>query len=330
MDGEVRTRCVPAPLVKSSCSEPAGKPEPERSRCCVGIDRLALYRRGGDALDAMRKRRTVLPAPGRFAGQVVAAADVRPWDAAAVSMVAALLEVPEPAASPAADWTSAGRLAAAATLVLGPGLQLASILLEPDTDSTVDAVGWIAAHPDRADLAQVLFLLAMPFMLGAALVYVLLSRRRSPRLAYAGGILLGFGFVGLSAVAGYETLAIALAQDGRFDSTALAEVLAEMSSPPAIAMLLILIPFCVLRPAHLGRRPVALTRRPARRCAPHRDLHPRGPLPQRGAWARPELRRSRDRVCRRMLDRLVCCGRESSARREVTERGGPRVGVIRP
>jgi hypothetical protein len=160
-------------------------------------------------------------------------------------MVAAMLNVPEPAASPAAHWTSAGRLAAIATLVLGPGFQLASILLEPDTASTVDAVQWIADHPDRADVTQVLFLLAMPFLLGTALVYVLLSRQRSPRLAYAGGILLGFGFVGLSGVAGYETLAIALAQDGRFDSTALAEVLAEMSSPPAIAMLLIFIPFAL-------------------------------------------------------------------------------------
>jgi hypothetical protein len=159
-----------------------------------------------------------------------------------MSISASILKSPEPTASPAARWTLAARLAAAGTLVLAAGLQLASILIEPDTDSTVEAVQWIADHPYRADLAQVLFLIAMPFYLGTALVYVLLSRQRSPRLAYAGGILLGFGFVGLTMVAGYETLAIALAQDGRFDSTALAEVLAEMSSPPAIAMLLIFIP----------------------------------------------------------------------------------------
>lgn len=57
-----------------------------------------------------------------------------------MSMVTSMFRVPEPAASPAAHWTSAGRLAAAGTLVLGPGLQLVSILLEPETDSTIDAV----------------------------------------------------------------------------------------------------------------------------------------------------------------------------------------------
>jgi hypothetical protein len=110
-------------------------------------------------------------------------------------MSVSMLKVPEPTASPAARWTSTGRLAAAGALVLGPGLQLASILIERETDSTLDAVQWIADDPDRANLSQVFFLLAMPFLLGTALVYVLLSRERSPRLAYAGGILLGCGFV---------------------------------------------------------------------------------------------------------------------------------------
>jgi hypothetical protein len=79
--------------------------------------------------------------------------------------------------------------------------------------------------------------------LGTVLVYVLLSRQRSPRIAYAGGILFGCGMVGLSAVHGYETLAYALAQDGRFDLTALADVVGAQSSTPAIVMLLIFLPF---------------------------------------------------------------------------------------
>jgi hypothetical protein len=83
----------------------------------------------------------------------------------------------------------------------------------------------------------------MPFLFGTVLVYVLLSRERSPRIAYAGGILLGCGFVGLTAVEGYETLAYALAQDGRFDLTALADVVGAQSSTPAIVMLLIFLPF---------------------------------------------------------------------------------------
>jgi hypothetical protein len=109
-------------------------------------------------------------------------------------------------------------------------------------DRTIDAFHWIADHPDLANLTKVFDLLAVPFLFGTVLVYVLLSRQRSPRLAYAGGLLYGCGMVGLSAVEGYETLAYALAQDGRFDLAALADV-SDQSSTPAIVMLLIFLPF---------------------------------------------------------------------------------------
>lgn len=72
---------------------------------------------------------------------------------------------------------------------------------------------------------------------------MLLSRRRSPRLAYTGGILLGFGLVSLSAVEGYQTLAVALAANGRIDLTALAGVIEETSSVAVMAMFLMFIPF---------------------------------------------------------------------------------------
>jgi hypothetical protein len=166
--------------------------------------------------------------------------------AAGTTAASAVADVSSPpnrrGASPAATWTSGGRFAAAGTLVAGAGFQLASIAIEPEADRTVDALHWTAGHPDQANLARVLFLLAIPFLVGTALVYVMLARQRSPRLAYAGGALFGCGMVGLSAVAGYETLAAALANDGRFDLTALAEV-ADGSSPPAVAMLLIFVPF---------------------------------------------------------------------------------------
>lgn len=155
--------------------------------------------------------------------------------------IASMLTIPEPAASPAAHWTSAGRIAGAGTLVLGAGLQLTSILIVGNRDSTLDEARWAADNPDRANLAASFFLFALPFLLGTALVFVLLSRRRSPRLAYTGGILLAIGFVYLSAVAGYETLAVMLAQDGRFDATTLAEALDE-PSPAAIVMFLLFIP----------------------------------------------------------------------------------------
>jgi hypothetical protein len=161
-----------------------------------------------------------------------------------MSILASTLKIPEPTASPAARWTSAARLAAAGTLVLGAGLQLAANSIGAQTGSTLDAAQWVVDHPDLANLANlasVSALLSVPFFLGTALVYVLLPRQRSPRLAYTTGILLGCGFVGLSAVEGYE--ALALAQDGRFNLTVLAEVVDEMSSPPRIAMMLTLLPF---------------------------------------------------------------------------------------
>ena len=164
-----------------------------------------------------------------------------------MSLVSSMLKVPKPEASPAANWTSAGRIAAAVTLVLAAAFPLASHLMAgligPRTDRTIDWFHWIANHPDLANLMKVFELLALPFLFGTALVYVLLSRQRSPRLAYAGGILFGCGMVGLSAVHGYETLAYALAQDGRFDLTALADVVGAQSSTPAIVMLLIFLPF---------------------------------------------------------------------------------------
>ena len=164
-----------------------------------------------------------------------------------MSLASSMLKVPNLAASPAANWTSAGRIAAATTLVLGAAFPLASHLIVdlwlPPSAGIIDWFHWIADHPDLANLTKVFDLLAVPFLFGTVLVYVLLSRQRSPRLAYAGGILLGCGYVGLTAVEGYETLAYALAQDGRFDLTALADVVGAQSSTPAIVMLLIFLPF---------------------------------------------------------------------------------------
>ena len=147
-----------------------------------------------------------------------------------------LLRVPEPAASPAARFSRAGRISAAATLMLGAGLQLAAFSIEPANAETIDRLRWIADHPAQANLAKLCDVLAMPFLFGSALVYVLLSRERSPRLAYVAGILLGIGLVGLSAVQGSETTLFGLAQDGRFDLVTLADAFEDLTIPPAIAM----------------------------------------------------------------------------------------------
>lgn len=142
--------------------------------------------------------------------------------------------------SPAARWTVGAAIGAAVTVVLADAFQLASHVIEPTTRDTVDRFAWIAGNPDAAAAAKSFDLLALPFLFGTTLVYVLLSRHRSPRLAYAGGVLFATGFVGLSAVEGYETLMLALVEDGRFETAALVDAVENgMSSGPGLVMMLL-------------------------------------------------------------------------------------------
>lgn len=160
-------------------------------------------------------------------------------------MAGSILRTPEPTASPAVSWSSAGRLVAAGTLVLGAAFELAanSIGTQELGSTTLDEVRWASENPGASNLILVFALLAVPFLAGSALVYTLLSKHRSPRLAYAGGALLGFGLVSLGAVEGYQTLAVALATDGRIDPAILAEVVEETSSLSIAVMFLMFIPF---------------------------------------------------------------------------------------
>jgi hypothetical protein len=156
-----------------------------------------------------------------------------------------LVRAPALAESPARRFTHVGRLAAALTLVLGAGLQLAAFIAEPRHEETIDRLEWIAANAGRADLAKSFDLLAMPFLFGTVVVYVLLTRERSRRLAYAGGVLLGCGMVGLTALQGYEILVFKLAQDSSYDLPALADVVDEASAP-MVVMFLLFIPGAIL------------------------------------------------------------------------------------
>lgn len=159
-----------------------------------------------------------------------------------------LIKPPERAMSPAARWTSLRRIAAAATLTLGAAFELAANSIGPQDPSTttLDVIRWAGDHSGAANLSFIFALLAVPFLVGQALVYVLLSKHRSPRLAYTGGILLGFGLVALSAVEGFQTLGIVLAGDARFDATALAHAVDQASSPAVVVMFLMFIPFTFL------------------------------------------------------------------------------------
>lgn len=121
-------------------------------------------------------------------------------------------------------------------MLLGAGFQVAAFATMPDFDDTGDRLQWIDEHAARADVSKVFDILAMPFLLGAVLVYLLLSRRRSPRLAYVGGALLGLGMVGLSMAQGFETLEFNLANDARFDLANLADAVDDVSTAPAIVL----------------------------------------------------------------------------------------------
>jgi hypothetical protein len=109
-------------------------------------------------------------------------------------------------------------------------------------DETSDRLEWAADHYIRAQLSKVFDSIAVPFLVGAAIVYLLLARRRSPRLAWAGGILLVMGMVGLAMVNGVETVTLGLADDARFDPATLGDAVDDLSTPSAIAMFVLFLP----------------------------------------------------------------------------------------
>jgi hypothetical protein len=152
-----------------------------------------------------------------------------------------LFSARESAAGPSAQWSPAGRAAAVTTLVVADALQLASHLGQPTLRSSRAALDWAATNSAAASLTKIFDILAVPFLLGTALVYVLLSRQRSPRLAYTGGAVLGCGLVGLAAIEGVESLAIVLAQDERTDMGGLAEAVDQAAGPAAVILLLLIV-----------------------------------------------------------------------------------------
>ena len=107
-------------------------------------------------------------------------------------------------------------------------------------------MNWIATHPTRADVSKTFDLLAVPFLLAGVIVYVLLTRERTPRLAWASGIVFGLGTCGLMAVQGWETLEFALVTDGRFRLAFLADVVDSVPTATAVAMGIMFIGCAVL------------------------------------------------------------------------------------
>lgn len=142
-----------------------------------------------------------------------------------------------------ATWPRAAAWTAVAVLVGAPSLQLASHLIEPTPQDTTARLTWISENATAATLAKSLDLVAVPVLLAVAVVYVLLSKQRSPRLSYMGGVLFATGLVGLAAVEGFETFAFVAVADGRFELSALADVGDnQFAGPGAVMMVMFLLP----------------------------------------------------------------------------------------
>jgi hypothetical protein len=156
--------------------------------------------------------------------------------------LSAAFAVPDHAASPATGFTRFGRIGAAATLVIGATCQVLAFALAPNYSDTVDRLQWIADNPTRAELSKLFDVLAMPFLVGGVVVYFLLSRTRTPRLAWFAALVLGCGLVGLSMSQGYETLEFRLTTDSLIDLKTLAHTVDNLSTAPEIAMGILFLP----------------------------------------------------------------------------------------
>lgn len=145
-----------------------------------------------------------------------------------------------PHGHPAAELPRPARIAAAATLVLGSGCQAIAFLLIPSIDDSTAWLTWIAENETRGQLSKLFDVLAMPFLVGSAAVYIMLGRKQSPKLAWVGGIGLGSGLVGLAMLQGWEVLAYNLvADDAASPETVASAVDGITSSPAGIAVLVL-------------------------------------------------------------------------------------------
>jgi hypothetical protein len=126
-----------------------------------------------------------------------------------------------PTAAPAAPpsglgWTRHGRYAAAAVLTSLGVLWLAASLIGYGKHD-LERLQWTAQHPLPAGLGLAADMLAVPFVVGTALVWLLLSRPRSPRLAWAGAALLTCAAAGQGVIVGMELADYLVARGGTVD-----------------------------------------------------------------------------------------------------------------
>lgn len=128
----------------------------------------------------------------------------------------------------ARNWTPFGRAAGAVCLIGGSIGWLAGELIGFGKDGP-DLVSFEREHPTLAGIGLAADLIGTILILGAVVVWFLLARQRSPRLARAGAALLGVALIAQGVVCGVEISQFALAVDGHVDMSAVATALASPS-----------------------------------------------------------------------------------------------------
>jgi hypothetical protein len=143
--------------------------------------------------------------------------------------------------SPAAGWPPLGRAAAAAALAAGGALWLVGDLVGFG-HSGVDRGGYVQSHPVIAGIGVVADMLGTTLLFFALPVWLLLSRQRSPRLAWIGAILGTFGMTAQAVIHGVDITDYMIARSGTVDFAAFHRVIDSGSGLPfAVFMVMFLI-----------------------------------------------------------------------------------------
>jgi hypothetical protein len=118
--------------------------------------------------------------------------------------------------SPAAGWSPAARAAGAFAFIASGVLWVIADVIGFGQEG-VAKLAWIAAHPTLAGIGETGDILAVPFLYGATLVWLLLSLRGSRKLAIIGATMLTFGLAAQATLNGVETAAFLVAIKNKID-----------------------------------------------------------------------------------------------------------------